>query len=124
VPLTPLDLLSSVEAAFFSAHRSTLHRLGIDHSGAGLRISLQAYSKAFSEGPIDTLPSPVHAPLSEVPVNGGPPGKVVRQQAPLASALQEVEDGVEDLTQTVGPWVSVSFGSGHVGFYVFPFGVG
>jgi hypothetical protein len=33
-------------------------------------------------------------------------------------------DGVQDLAETVGSRPSVSFGGGHVGFYVFPFGVG
>jgi len=48
----------------------------------------------------------------------------MRQQAPLAAALQEVEDGVQDLAKAVGPGPSVSLGGGQVGFDVFPFGVG
>ena len=48
----------------------------------------------------------------------------MREQAPLAAASYDVEDGVEDLAEAVGSGPPVSFGSGHVGFYVVPFGVG
>ena len=46
------------------------------------------------------------------------------EQAPLLpTALQEVEDGVEDLTKVVGPGSSISFGSSQVRFDVVPLGV-
>ena len=38
--------------------------------------------------------------------------------------MKRVEDGIEDFTERVGSGASVSFGGGHVGFYVFPFGIG
>ena len=46
------------------------------------------------------------------------------QESPLAAALQEVEDGIQDLAKVVDPGASISFGGGQVGLYVFPFGVG
>src|SRR5215204_2858271 len=122
--LTPLYLLASVVAPLFAAHRGALYRLGIYHAGARLGISFGAHSQAFSEGPIDTLPGAVHAPSPEVVVDGWPPGEVVGQEPPLATALQEVEDGIEDLAKTVSPRPSISLGGGHVGLYVVPFGVG
>ena len=70
--LTALYLLASVVTPIFSAHRSALDRLGIDHPGAGLRISPQANPKAFSYGLIDALPGAVDTPLSEIVVDGGP----------------------------------------------------
>src|SRR5918993_365705 len=124
VAFSALHLLASVVTALFSAHRGALYRLGIHHARAGLRISLQAHPKTFSESSVDPLPGTIDAPFPEVPVNGGPPGEVMRQQAPLAAALEEVEDGVQNLAKTVGSGASVCFGDGHVGFYVFPFGVG
>jgi hypothetical protein len=48
----------------------------------------------------------------------------VGQESPLAAALQELENGVQDLAQIVDPGPSVSFGCGKVGLYVVPFGVG
>ena len=56
-------------------------------------------------------------------VDGGPSREVVREQAPLAPTLQDVEDGVQDLTKIVDPRASVSFGSGHVRLDVVPFGI-
>jgi len=125
VPLTALDLLTSVEAAFFSAHCGALYRLAIHHARARLRIPLQADPQAFSEGAVDPLPGTVDTPFSEVPVDGGPPGKVVGQEPPLlATALEEVEDGVKDLAKAVGPGASESFGGGQVRLDIVPFGVG
>jgi hypothetical protein len=94
VTLCALYLLASIVTPVFSAHSGTLYRLAIDYAGAGLRISLQADAQAFSEGSVDALRGAVHAPLPEVMVDGRPSGEVVREQAPLAAAPQEVEDGV------------------------------
>jgi hypothetical protein len=46
------------------------------------------------------------------------------KQTPLTAALQDVEDGVQDLTKTVSPRSSMSFGGGQVRLYVVPFGIG
>ena len=43
---------------------------------------------------------------------------------PLAAALEEVEEGVEDLAKVVSPVPSMPFGGGEMGRYVVPFGVG
>ena len=48
----------------------------------------------------------------------------MRKQAPLATAFEEVEDGLEDLTETVGPRSSVCLGGRQVRLYVIPFGIG
>jgi hypothetical protein len=63
--------------------------------------------------------------LSEIVVDGRPSRKVVRKQAPLAAAFEDVEeDGVQDLAKIVDPGPSESFGGWHVRLYVVPFGVG
>jgi hypothetical protein len=123
VALTPLDLLGPIVTPVLPAYPGALHRLGIHHARAGLRISLQAHTQAFSESSVDTLPGTIDTPSPEIVVDGWPSRKVVGKQAPLATALQDVEDGVQDRTKVVGPWASISFGSGHVRFDVFPFGV-
>jgi hypothetical protein len=48
----------------------------------------------------------------------------VGEQAPLAAALQEVEDGVQDLAKIVGPRPSKALGCGEMGLDVCPFGIG
>src|SRR5215207_723831 len=124
MPLAALDLLATVVTALFSPYRGRLDRLRIHHSCAGLRIPFQANPEVFAESPVDLLPGTVYAPFSEVVVDGGPPREVMGKHAPLATALQEVEDGVQDLTKIVGPRSSVSFGGGQVGLDVAPFSVG
>ena len=44
-----------------------------------LRVSFQANQQTFSDSPVNPLPDAIHAPLSEVVVNGGPSRKVVRE---------------------------------------------
>src|SRR5215213_9333844 len=124
VALTALDLLASVVAALFSAHRGTLDRLAIHHARAGLRIPPQAHPQPFADGPVDPLPGAVDTPSSEVVVDGGPPGKVVGKQAPLATALQYVKDGVQDLAKAVGSRASLARGGRQVRFDVAPFSIG
>ena len=124
VTLAALDLLATIITALLSTYASRLDRLGIHYASGRLRVSLQADPKAFAERSIDPLPSAVDTPFPEVPVNGGPSREVVRQQAPLAAASQDVEDGVQDLTKVVSPRPSQPFGCGHVGLDVGPFGVG
>jgi len=46
---------------------------------------------------IDTLPSPIITPLSEIPVDGLPFGKVVWKQTPGNPANENVEEGIDDL---------------------------
>ena len=122
--LTALDLLTSVVTALFASHRGALERLAIHHARAGLGISFQANPEAFSDGPIDTLPGAVDTPSPKVVVDGGPSREVMGEQAPLAAAFEDVEDGLEDLTKVVDPGSSVSCGGGHVRLDVVPFGVG
>jgi hypothetical protein len=48
----------------------------------------------------------------------------VGEQAPLATALHDVEYGVQDLAKIVDPRPSMSFGGGQVRLGIFPFGIG
>jgi hypothetical protein len=51
-------------------------------------------------------------------VDGKPSREVAREQAPLAAALEDVEDSVENLTKIVGPVASMFFGGRHVRFFL------
>ena len=66
----------------------------------------------------------VDGPFSEIVVDGGPPRKVVWEHAPLAAASQDVEYGVEDLSQAVDPWSAVAQRARHVRLDVLPLIVG
>jgi len=62
--------------------------------------------------------------LSEVVVDGGPSREVVGKKAPLTTAFEDVEDGVQDLTKIVSPRPSTAIGGGQVRLDVIPFGIG
>ena len=88
------------------------------------RIASEADPKTFAHRLVDPLPCPVRTPSPEVVIDGATPGEVVRKQTSLASALQQVKDGVDDFAKIVGPGPSEPFEGGKVGLYVFRFGVG
>jgi hypothetical protein len=123
VTLSALDLLASVVTLFHSAYCGTLERLRINYARAGLRIPSQADPQSFADRAVDPLPGTVDTPSPEVVVDGRPSREVVGEQAPLTSALQNVEDSVEDLTKIVSPQSSMSFGCWHMRLDEVPFGV-
>ena len=56
--------------------------------------------------------------------NGAICREIVGKQAPLlATALQDVKDGVQDLTKIVDPGASMSFGGGQMRLDVVPLGI-
>jgi site-specific DNA recombinase len=76
---------------------------------------------------VPTSPEGPHQPFCQLRtdyLNGGPSGEVVGKQTPLATALQDVKDGVQDLAKIVDPRASMSFGGGHVRLDIAPFGIG
>jgi hypothetical protein len=107
VALAAIDLLATIVTALLCA---TLDRLGINHACAGLWISVQANPEAFLYSPVDPFPGTVDAPGSEVVVNGRSSREVVGKQAPLTTAFEDVEDGVQNLTKIVSPRPSMPLG--------------
>ena len=57
-------------------------------------------------------------------VDGLPGREVMRKQAPSAAALEQVEDGVEDLAGVVYLWTTGSLGGGQVVLQAGPFDIG
>jgi hypothetical protein len=57
--LPAIDLLAAVVTAFLSAYPGGFDRLAIDYACTGLRISVQANSKAFPHSSVDTFPGTV-----------------------------------------------------------------
>jgi hypothetical protein len=123
--LASFDLLASYSITpVFSSHSGALDRLEIRHARAGLRIPFEPDAQPFAYSPVDPLPGAIDAPSSEVVVDGWPSGEIVREQAPLAATLQEVEDGVQDLAKAVGSGPPMSLGGWQVRFDIAPFGIG
>ncbi len=55
-------------------------------------------------------------PSPEVVIDGPPRREVVGQKPPGAAAIEDVEDGVEDLVRAVNPGSSTGFRRGQVRF--------
>src|SRR5215217_5061463 len=109
--LSSLDLLAAIVAAL-SSHAGGLHRLAIHYARARLDVSSDTHAQALSERGMQLLPGTVDAPGSEVVVVDGLPGwEVTRKQAPGAAALEDIEDGVENLGCVVDLRATDDFGS-------------
>src|SRR5688500_2520555 len=122
--LCAFDLLASIVAAPFSTYSCSLHRPAIHYGCAGLGVPLEANAHSLAQSDVHPFPRAVQAELPEVVVDAAPGREVVRKQAPRTAAPDDVEDGVEDLTQRVDSRTSGGSGSGKVRLQTAPFGIG
>jgi hypothetical protein len=72
-----------------------------DSPGGRLGVSTELLSQPSSPRLVRPLPDPVDAPSAEVVEDSLPRRELAREHAPLAAALQEVEDGVNDLARAM-----------------------
>jgi hypothetical protein len=93
--LAAVDLLATVIAAR-SSHLSRLSRLAIDDRGARLARAADALTMALAQGRVDALPRALAAPAGIMVEDGTWWGILVREEAPLRSRAQEIEDGIDD----------------------------
>jgi len=124
VGLSAFDLLATIITSLFSAHPGGLDRLGVHYSSAGFGISPASSAQAFADRAVHPLPSAVNAPDPEVVKDGLPRWEVVRQEAPRTAAPQDVEDGVEYLTEAMGLRSPSGFLNGNMRLQAGPFGIG
>ena len=75
--------------------------LAVDDGRAGVAFASFRLARLFPQASVNGDPQTVLLPGSEVMINGAPGRKVVRQIAPLAGGLGEVEDGVEQFPMAV-----------------------
>src|SRR5262245_11978873 len=78
-----------------------LHRLAVQDTGTGGRLSPGQGANLGPQGGVDLLPDTSVPPGVEVVGYGLPGREVVGQQTPGAAAPGQVEDGVDDLPQGV-----------------------
>jgi hypothetical protein len=103
VALAPAHLLAAVEAPLLAAYPGRLYRLAVHYPCAGLGLASELLPQPPAQDAVQTLPKPVDAPSPEVVEHRLPRREVPRQHSPLATALEHVEDGVEDLAWAVEP---------------------
>jgi hypothetical protein len=70
---------------------------------ASLRLAEEKAAAEEAQGAVHALPDPVHPPPPEVVEDGLPRREFARQHPPLATGLQHVEDGVQDLLRAMDP---------------------
>src|SRR5919112_3429696 len=87
-------------------------------------ISPQPHSQAFAHSCVKPLKGSIYAPPPKPPVNGLPRRQVTGQKPPSTAALEDVEDGVEDLAGAVGFRSSSLVGRWNMELQTLPFGVG
>jgi len=108
VAFAPLQSLPAVPADRLGRFRG-LDRLAIDNPGGGLRVPPQPPPTLFPQAVRDGFQRAVRGPLDEVVVPGGARRQIVRQVAPGAARLLEVQECVHDLAQWDGcgaPWTA------------------
>src|SRR5829696_7853849 len=97
------NLLAPVEAPLLAADSGGLRRLAVHYPGTRLGLPSELLPQPPAQDAVHPLPNSVDAPSPEVVEHGLPGRKVPRQHAPLATALEHVEDGIEDFAWAVEP---------------------
>ncbi len=122
--LSAANLLPTVVSTRFAAYSGCLGRLRIDYPSTRMRVSPQPCPQAFTQSRGQSLKCSIYAPPPEPPVDGLPWREVTGQKPPSAAALEEVEDGIEDLAAAVGFRSSSLVGKRNMRLQTLPFGVG
>src|SRR4029077_1285146 len=74
-----------------------LHRLTVDNSSARLPIEAMGFPHIPAQSVVSRFTCPQQPPTSKVVVDRLIRREVLRQQAPLATATQDVEDSIHHL---------------------------
>src|ERR671921_1164950 len=121
--LATLHLLGAIVPAR-SAHLRGLDRLAIDDGRTRLRSPAGGAAVALAQHARDLLPRAVLTPLSIVIEDGATRWILVRQQPPLGSRAQQVEDRLNDAPQRIGLPPSGRMAAADKGREQRPFGIG
>src|SRR5215218_5026205 len=123
--LSAANLFSAIVTPRLSAHPGSLCGLRVDYPGTRLGVSPEASSQALVDCLVHPFPGAVEAPsFDAVVVDSLPRREVTGQKPPLAAALQDVENSVEDLAEAMDSWVYSPVRGWEVGLEVQSFGVG
>src|SRR5271163_3353892 len=118
--LAPVDFLARVDASHASLVAG-LDALAVQNGGGGRWRTPAQHPQEFAELMIKLLPQARAHPLPEVIVNGGPGGKVLGQQAPGATAPNNIKNGVQNHAPGMRGGSATGLGLGHMRFNPFPF---
>src|ERR1039457_781126 len=122
VTLASVDLLARVVASLVARLRAS-DALAVDDPRTGLAISSSRHAHLFAQMSVNSHPKPIALPQSEIVIDRSPPGKVLRQIAPLAAGLCEIEDRIDKLPKGMLARPSRLGGPGKAVIDQLPFGI-
>src|ERR1035441_5826369 len=122
VTLASVDLLARVVASLVARLRAS-DALAVDDPRTGLAISSSRHAHLFAQMSVNSHPKPIALPQSEIVIDRSPPGKVLRQIAPLAAGLCEIEDRIDQLPKGMLARPSRLGGLGKAVIDQLPFGI-
>src|SRR6516164_670335 len=111
--LATLDLFLRRIAASTSG-LGGLHRLAVNDAGRWTRFTPIRLPHRHQQQVIDRLPQPAITPSIEITLNRAVRRKLLRQHAPLATRLGDIEDAVDHLPQQSLARSSARCGSWHM----------
>src|SRR5215213_8662758 len=123
MPLPAAYLLATIEAPLLAADAGCLHRLAVHDARARLGVTAEFLPQLPPHRPVHPLPGSIYPPRPEVVEHRLPRRKLAREHAPLATTLQNVKDGVQDLSGAVDARASSSLWDREVRLQQRPFGV-
>jgi hypothetical protein len=100
--LRPFDQFPAVVAADAGGVLNRLHALHIQHGGARVCVAAHTLALGRVRGTAQAEPEALEVPAPEMIEHGLPGWEVCGEIPPRAPSTQDVEDGVEDITQAVG----------------------
>jgi hypothetical protein len=98
VSFAPVDFLARIVTPLVAGF-GALDALAVDDSGAGVRLAPFDQAEMFSQMGVNLLPQAIALPDAEVVIDRAPRSEVLGQVAPLATGFDQVENGVEQLSQ-------------------------
>ena len=98
MPFAALHFLAGVEAAR-AAGLGGLDRLAVDHPGTRAGLAAGRLAHRHQQEVVDRLPASVVTPSIEVALHRAAGRELLRQHAPLATGLRDVEDCVDHVPQ-------------------------
>lgn len=122
MPLASVDLLAGIVASLV-ANFGTFDGLTVDDPRAGVTFAPFDQTHLFPQMVVNSRPQTIVLPQPEVMVDRGPWCKVVRQVAPLATGLDYIENGIDQLPQPMLARSASLAGLGQAIFNEFPFTV-
>jgi hypothetical protein len=101
--LSATDLLATVKAALSSTNTCCFHRLRVNDTSTGLRVTAQSDAQFLTYDLVNALPGAIDPPQAIVMIDSLPRRQVMRKQSPSAAAADDVKGRIEDLAPSVFP---------------------